>query len=145
MSIDMKPSEKESAPQDYQEIKETESRATLWVRWIVLASIAVFVLLPIVTLMVWSFAFRWNFPSLLPTEWGTRAWIYVADDSSRVFEALWNSLKIGVLVTVMAIIVGLPASRAIGPHDANLFDMEQKYATVATLHTALKATSQSSQ
>ena len=117
MTLDTKPSDKELAPQDYEEIRETESRATLWVRWIVLASIAVFVLLPIVTLMVWSFAFRWNFPNLLPTEWGARAWIYAADDSSRVLEALWNSLKIGALVTLMAIIVGMPASRALGQHD----------------------------
>jgi maleamate amidohydrolase len=33
--------------------------------------------------------------------------------------------------------------RAIGPHEANLFDMEQKYATVATLRDTLGATSAS--
>ncbi len=70
-----------------------------------------------VTLVVWSFAFRWNFPNLLPTEWGGRAWSYVADDSSRVVEGLWNSTKLGVLVTLMAIVVGLPASRALGQHE----------------------------
>lgn len=117
MTLDTRPPDEATAPTEYEEVRSTETRGMLWARWIVLISITIFVLLPIVTLVVWSFAFRWNFPALLPTEWGTRAWRYVADDSSRVFEGLWNSLKIGGLVTVMAIIVGLPASRALGQNE----------------------------
>ncbi len=96
---------------------ESESATTKWIRRTAVTSIVVFVGLPIITLFVWSFAFRWNFPNMLPSEWGNRAWTYVADDSSRVFEGLWNSTKLGVLVTLMAIIVGLPASRALGQHE----------------------------
>jgi putative spermidine/putrescine transport system permease protein len=88
-----------------------------WARWTAVTSIVVFVLVPISTLFVWSFAFRWNFPDILPSEWGLRAWSYAASDSSRVLEGLWNSTKLALLVTVMAIIVGLPASRALGQHE----------------------------
>jgi len=91
--------------------------ATRWVRRLTVASIALIVVLPMGTLVVWSFAFRWNFPNLLPTEWGMRAWTYVANDSSRVLEGLWNSSKVGALVTIMSIAVGLPASRALGQHE----------------------------
>lgn len=117
MTLDTKPPEEKAEPRAFVDLSETESASTRWVRWIALTSITVFVGLPIITLFVWSFAFRWNFPNMLPTEWGTRAWAYVADDSSRVVEGLWNSTKLGVLVTLMAIIVGLPASRALGQHD----------------------------
>jgi putative spermidine/putrescine transport system permease protein len=117
MTIDTKPQEDEAAPQEYVDTADPESKANRSLRFLAVASIFVFVGLPMITLVVWSFAFRWNFPSLLPTEWSMRAWTYVADDSSRVLEGLWNSIKIGLLVTVLAIIVGLPASRALGQYD----------------------------
>ncbi|MDX2468250.1 MAG: ABC transporter permease subunit [Acidimicrobiia bacterium] len=117
MTTDTKPPEEQTATQKFVDLADTESSTTRWVRRLAVSSIVVLVGLPMVTLLVWSFAFRWNFPNLLPTEWGGRAWSYVADDSSRVFEGLWNSTKLGVLVTLMAIVVGLPASRALGQHE----------------------------
>lgn len=62
--------------------------------------------------------------------------------SGCVRASVVDAMSLGFRPLVVSDCVG---DRAIGPHDANLFDMEQKYATVATLHTALKATSQSSQ
>ena len=117
MTTDTKPQDQQKAPKDFEANVDPDSPATRWVRRLAVSSIVVFVGLPMVTLFVWSFAFRWNFPNLLPTEWGMRAWTYVADDSSRVFEGLWNSTKLGVLVTLMAIVVGLPASRALGQNE----------------------------
>ncbi len=117
MTTDTKPQDQQEAPKEFEANVDPDSPATRWVRRLAVSSIVVFVGLPMVTLFVWSFAFRWNFPNLLPTEWGMRAWTYVADDSSRVFEGLWNSTKLGVLVTLMAIIVGLPASRALGQNE----------------------------
>lgn len=117
MTVDTKPVDPGAAPQEYVDSPDKEQAMTRWVRWIAVTSIFVFVGLPMITLLVWSFAFRWNFPNLLPTEWGSEAWSYVASDSSRVVEGLWNSTKLAVLVTAMAIIVGLPASRALGQHE----------------------------
>ena len=117
MTLDTKPPEEKAAPRAFVDLSESESAGSRWIRRLAVTSIVVFVGLPMISLFVWSFAFRWNFPNMLPSEWGTRAWAYVADDSSRVFEGLWNSTKLGVLVTLMAIIVGLPASRALGQHE----------------------------
>jgi putative spermidine/putrescine transport system permease protein len=86
-------------------------------RWIVAIIIILVVLAPIVPQGVWSFAFRWFFPSLLPSEWSTGPWKYVLSDSSRVGEGFMNSMKIAVVVSLLSIGVGLPASRALALHN----------------------------
>ncbi|MCP4966985.1 MAG: ABC transporter permease subunit [bacterium] len=106
----------QAAP-EYIEEKEKPPIATRWARRLAIVSILLAVGLPMISLLVWSFAFRWNYPDLLPSEWSMRAWSYVVDDSSRVLEGLWNSTQAAVLVTILAIIVGLPAARALGQHD----------------------------
>lgn len=88
-----------------------------WVTRLTAISIMVTVGLPLVALAIWSVAFRWNFPDLLPAEWGLEAWSYTFSSSSRVIEGLWNSLIIGIVVTGFAIVVGLPAARALGLHE----------------------------
>jgi len=116
-ALDTRPPDAETQPEVFEDVTDPPSLIGRWTRWVAITSIVVFVGLPIFTLLIWSFAFRWNFPDLLPSEWGNRAWAYVASDSSRTFEGLWNSTKLAVLVTIMAIVVGLPASRALGQHD----------------------------
>jgi len=88
----------------------------LW-RWLVLIVIFIGVLAPIIPQFIWSFAFRWFFPNLLPSEWSLEPWQYVFSDSSRVGEGLVNSLVIALIVSVLSIIVGLPAARAIAFYD----------------------------
>ena len=85
-------------------------------RWFAVSVIVVAALAPIIPQIVWSFAFRWFFPSLLPTSWSWEPWQYVMSDSSRVGEGLLNSLVIAVIVSLLSIIVGLPAARAIALH-----------------------------
>ncbi len=75
--------------------------------------IFVFVWAPIIPQIIWSFAFRWFFPALLPTEWSLRPWSYVFSASSKVGEGLFNSLVIALLVSALSILVGLPAARAL--------------------------------
>ena len=82
-------------------------------RWLAIISIVVSVLAPIIPQIIWSFAFRWFFPDLLPSKWSLDAWQYVFTESSRVGEGLFNSLIIAMLVSLFSIIVGLPAARAI--------------------------------
>jgi putative spermidine/putrescine transport system permease protein len=82
--------------------------------WLVVAGIIVGVLAPLVPLVIWSFAFRWYFPSLLPTEWSMRAWKYVFDSASGAPEAFVNSLVIAIIATLLSILIGIPAGRAMG-------------------------------
>jgi putative spermidine/putrescine transport system permease protein len=88
-----------------------------WLYCVVVAAIVVTVGLPIVALIVWSLAFRWRYPGLLPEQWGARAWSYVVDPSSRVAEGLRHSLVIAIIVTALANVIGLPTARALGMHD----------------------------
>jgi len=87
------------------------------IRWIAIIAIVLGVLLPVIPQFIWSFAFRWLFPSLLPTEWSMSSWEYVLSDSSRVIEGFINSFRIAVFVCFLSILVGLPAARAIALHD----------------------------
>lgn len=86
-------------------------------RWIAIITIVFGVLLPVIPQIIWSFAFRWLFPSLLPTEWSMSSWEYTFSDSSRVVEGFTNSLEIAVFVCLLSIAVGLPAARAIALHE----------------------------
>lgn len=116
MPVDTKPAPDTVRPNESSPAPRRQKRRH-WGRWIAVTVIVFTVIVPMVTLVIWSIAFRWNFPNMLPTEWGTRAWSYVGGDSSRVAEGLWNSTRLAVIVTAMAIVVGLPASRALGQHD----------------------------
>lgn len=80
---------------------------------IILVSVAA----PLVPLLLWSFAHRWFFPAVLPTEWSLRAWSYVFSGSSQVLTALWNSTLVALAVTLLSAVIGLPAGRALGLHD----------------------------
>ena len=88
----------------------------LW-RWIAVTVIVLTVLAPIIPQIIWSFAFRWFFPDLLPGGWSLEPWAYVASPSSRVGEGLLNSLAVALIVSFLSILVGLPAARAIALHN----------------------------
>jgi len=70
--------------------------------------------LPFVAFFFNAFAFRWFYPQLIPTEWSLRAWGSVFSGNSKVLEAFWNSAFIGITVTVLSVIIALPAARALG-------------------------------
>jgi putative spermidine/putrescine transport system permease protein len=103
-----------TAPAEY---TSTGARRTiLSSRLSALALVVVLVLLalPIIPLLVWSFAGGWFFPALLPAGWTLRAWRYLASPSSQVPRALLDSSLVALWVTLLALLVGLPAGRALG-------------------------------
>jgi putative spermidine/putrescine transport system permease protein len=77
-----------------------------------LGVVALLVALPLLPLVVLSFAGEWRFPDLLPTAWSLRGWESVL--GGRVPEATLNSLLIGVGVAAASVAVGLPAGMALG-------------------------------
>ncbi len=86
-------------------------------RWLAVIIIIVAVLAPLIPQLIWSFTFRWYFPSLLPGVWGTQAWEYVFSKSSRVGEGLINSLNLALVTSLFSIAVGLPAARALALYE----------------------------
>jgi putative spermidine/putrescine transport system permease protein len=87
------------------------------VRWIAVIAIVAGVFAPMIPQVIWSFAHRWLFPSLLPSEWSLESWQYVFTPSSRVGEGFVNSLAIAIFVSLLSILVALPAARAIALHN----------------------------
>lgn len=73
-------------------------------------------LLPLLPIVVWSVAHRWYFPALLPTEWSLRGWSYLFSPASQVGSALWNSVVTATAVTIVSLLIGVPAGRVMGLH-----------------------------
>ena len=72
--------------------------------------IVVTILAPIVPQVVWSFAFRWYFPDILPSVWSMDSWSYVFTESSRVGEGLVNSIQIALVVSVLSVATSIERS-----------------------------------
>ncbi len=101
-------------------------------RWLYtgVISMSFVILLPIFAFFLNAFAFRWFYPQIIPKTWSLKAWeslrllsrIPDADwmdhlsafVSSPIMEAMWLSLFIGILVTIISLIIGLPMARALG-------------------------------
>jgi len=84
--------------------------------------VTIAVLGPFVPLVIASFAFRWNWPDLLPSSWWWEArqtarlplaWDYVFSPVSRVLDATLNTIIIALIATLVCTIISLPAARVI--------------------------------
>ena len=76
--------------------------------------LVIWLVLPLVPLAIWSFAHGWRFPDLLPQEWSLRAWIYTLSDTSGVLGSLGVSIAISSGATLLSVLIGVPAGRALG-------------------------------
>ncbi len=71
-------------------------------------------LLPLVPLVLWSVSGAWPYPRLLPTSVTTRGLELLVAPRTGAVRALALSTGIGAAVAVIAVLIGLPAGRAIG-------------------------------
>lgn len=78
------------------------------------ALLIVWLVLPLVPLVVWSFARGWRYPDLLPQQWSLQAWDFALSSRSGVIESLGVTVLIAALATLLSILVGVPAGRALG-------------------------------
>ena len=88
-----------------------------WWRSVAGVVLAVWLILPLVPLAIWSVAQGWRFPHLLPQDWTLRAWSRALSPGSGVLESLGVTTGIALAVTVLALAVALPAGRALGLYD----------------------------
>ena len=72
------------------------------------------ILLPLVPLVIHSFARGYVFPQLLPAEWSTRAWRIVLATDGGTWSALGWSVGVAATVTALSLLVALPAGRVLG-------------------------------
>jgi putative spermidine/putrescine transport system permease protein len=78
--------------------------------------LVVWLVLPLVPLLIWSFARGWRFPDLLPQQWSLQAWEFALSERSGVLESLGVTVLVAVIATLLSILVGVPAGRALGLH-----------------------------
>jgi putative spermidine/putrescine transport system permease protein len=92
---------------------------------------AFILVLPLIAFFINAFSFRWFYPQLIPKELSLQAWVrlklipregYRSLDgfldlwlsNPTIIKALVNSVTIGLIVTVVSIIIALPAARVLG-------------------------------
>lgn len=90
-----------------------EERRARLIRRLLVIGMVVVVVTPFVPLLIQSVAHRWLYPSLLPEELSLRAWRYIADPGSMTLRAVRTSVQIGLTVTGIAVLLGVPAARVI--------------------------------
>lgn len=88
------------------------------VNWRTIAGLALagFLLLPVLPLIIWSFAHGWRFPDLLPQAWTLRPWTYALSPASGVLQSFAVTTFIATATTLLAALIGVPAGRALGLH-----------------------------
>jgi ABC-type spermidine/putrescine transport system permease subunit II len=78
-------------------------------RWLLVAM----AVLPLLPLLGWSLAGAWRWPDLWPDPWSADAWRSVLDPGGRAMGALSDSLRVSSLCAMIALLVSLPAGRAL--------------------------------
>lgn len=86
--------------------------------WRLLAGLvlAVLLILPVLPLVVWSFAHGWRFPELLPQAWSGKAWSHALSPGSGVLHSFATTSLIAAATTALSALIGIPAGRALGLH-----------------------------
>lgn len=77
-------------------------------------ALAAWLVLPLLPLIVWSFAHGWRFPDLMPQEWSGKAWTYALSPASGVLHSFAITTLIAAATTALAALIGVPAGRALG-------------------------------
>ncbi|MCC5910492.1 MAG: ABC transporter permease subunit [Clostridiaceae bacterium] len=72
---------------------------------------------PLLILVVWSFSRSWSWPYLLPQEFGLRGIMHVLHPSSRALKNLLFSIRLSMIVTIITLIISIPAAKALGVYN----------------------------
>lgn len=75
------------------------------------AGVALFILLPLGSLFLWSVAANWPWPLIFPQQYSIRGWKYLLNSST--LHTLGSSLFLSTLVTVLTLIIAFPAAKAL--------------------------------
>ncbi|SHK13287.1 ABC transporter permease [Tepidibacter formicigenes] len=82
----------------------------------VLTAIILFGFLPVIFLFLLSVSNGWRWPELIPTSFSFEGWEYVFFNIQTI-KGIWTSFKIALIVTIINLIIAIPASDAIGRYD----------------------------
>ena len=77
-------------------------------------ALAGWLVLPLLPLFGWSVAQGWRFPGLLPDRLSAEAWTFALSAQSGVLQSFAVTTLIAAATTLIALLIGLPAGRALG-------------------------------
>lgn len=83
-------------------------------KFITIIMLITWLIMPLIPLVFFSFSNGWVFPLLLPKYWSLNAWNYALSDTAGILESLWLTIFISLSVTILSILIGVPAGRALG-------------------------------
>jgi putative spermidine/putrescine transport system permease protein len=86
------------------------------IRRTAVAALIMWLILPLIPLAIWSFAKGWRFPDVLPQTWTLSAWQIALSGRAGLIDSLWVTTAIAVIATALAILIGVPAGRALGQY-----------------------------
>ena len=79
-------------------------------------ALAGWLVLPLLPLLGWSVAQGWRYPDLWPDRLSAKAWSFALSPQSRVLQSFGITTLIAAATTAIALLIGLPAGRALGLH-----------------------------
>jgi putative spermidine/putrescine transport system permease protein len=92
-------------------IEPARSIGAMTARAAALAVAAFFILGPLLSLGVWSFAERWTYPSPWPQRFGLRYWARML--TGDFLDPLYTGLIVAVIVTLLALLFAIPLGYAL--------------------------------
>jgi putative spermidine/putrescine transport system permease protein len=78
---------------------------------LILGSMALAMIGPILTVILWAFAVKWRYPHLLPTEWGMKFWFGMLGRET-IIQPVLTSLALTSIATSAAALICWPAAYA---------------------------------
>jgi putative spermidine/putrescine transport system permease protein len=78
---------------------------------VIATTLILFIIGPMVSVVLWAFAVRWQYPSLVPTEFGFKWWSETFRRAD-IIAAIPQSIGITVIATLLSALVSLPAAYA---------------------------------
>jgi putative spermidine/putrescine transport system permease protein len=114
MTADVLERPQTSLPTRIRTVRRVSSRRARIGRRAALAALALWWLVPLVPVLLWSLADRWPYPAVLPTQWGTSGWASAWHQGAGA--ALLRSLAVAAVVTAVATPLGAAAGRALAMH-----------------------------
>lgn len=84
-----------------------------WKRRLIITVMIIVLLLPLLPLALWSAAYRWDFPALLP-QWDNWAWGELA--GAKVLDSVKVSLPLSLSVVFIAALLAIPPAKILGCH-----------------------------
>ena len=78
-----------------------------WIENLILALLALVILLPILTLLIWTFTERWAWPDLIPQVFSARALREILRQKESLTKIFVSSILISTVVAVLSATIGL--------------------------------------